>query len=646
MTKPKKQDKAKKKKIAISNLSFWSNFQNIYALIAILLLTAIVFLPSLNNNFVNWDDDKNFYENALVLSSIDFTSLLKNIPSIFSSTVIGNYNPLSHFTFALENVIFGLKNPFYWHLDNLILHLICVMLIFRISLALGLNIWSAIFCALLFGIHPLRVESVAWITERKDVLFGSFYLAALYYYIKGVKDNQPNKYLLRIIILFILSGLSKIQAVSLPLSMLAVDYFMNRKIIWERLIEKWFYFGISLLIGLAGVYFLNQAGSLKSSGNFDLFDRIFIGSYSYIIYYIKLLVPFQTSPMYPYPPSLGINFYLSIIPTLLIIGLTIYSFFRKWKALVFGIVFFTFNIMFLLQIVGAGQGFIADRFTYIAYFGLFFTIAYYFQSLLSNQKYANYFSIGAISYLAIFAYLSFNQNKVWKNSETLWTHVIKYYPNTTISWGNRANYYRDQGRKKEALSDYSTAIGLGDQKAAPYNSRAKLYFQSNYRDTLMMAVQDYSTAISIEPTNSEYYTNRGATFARLQDNDNAIQDLIQAAEYNVNNPNIYLNRSIVYHQLGQYQNEINDINIYLKLNPNNANMWANRANANMLLRNWEPSLADINQAIKMNPNYGVYYFYRAQYYFNTNNLSLAQQDLDKAVQLGFQFNGSIENLAI
>lgn len=618
--------------------------QHSIAILVVLLLTFIVFLPSLQNGFVNWDDDKNFYENPLVVTSTNFGNLIKNTPAIFSTQVIGNYNPLSNWTFALENVIFGLEKPFYWHLDNLLLHLFCVFMIFRIALAMGLNLWASVICALLFGIHPMRVESVAWVTERKDVLFGAFFLTALFYYIKGVKVKNPGKHKIIILALFLLSGLSKIQAVTLPLSMLAVDYFMGRPLEWKRIIEKWYYFSVSVFIGLLGVYFLQEQGSIGSVTNYAVYDRLFIGSYSYIIYFIKLLLPYPLLPLYPYPPSLGIKFYLSIIPALGILGFTYWAYLKEWKALVFGIAFFTFNIMFLLQIVGAGQGFIADRFTYIAYFGFFFAIAYYLQKAYTNKRRGQLINGGIALYLLAFAYITYNQTKIWKDSGTLWTHELQYYDNTRLPWGNRANFYRDSGQRKKALQDYDRAIALDPTKPDPLNSRGKLFFMSNSVDTIRMALNDYTAAINIDPSFAEYHMNRGATYARLQNYNAALADLIKAGELDPNNPVIYLNRSIVYHSLGQYQMEINDINRYLQLDPNNGNMWANRANCKMLLGQWDTALQDINQAIAINPNIGVYYYYRAQYYYNTGSYPEAQKDVNTARQLGFAFNGGLENL--
>ncbi|HMU05309.1 MAG TPA: hypothetical protein PJ990_16865, partial [Saprospiraceae bacterium] len=427
-------------------------------------MTFIVFTTAIKNDFVNWDDDRNFYENPLV-QNISKDNFWKNTKEIFSSGVIGNYNPLTIWTFAIENRFIGLENPSRWHLHNIFLHLICVFLSYRIALLLGLSWRGAILLALLFGIHPMRVESVAWVTERKDVLFGAFYLGALLQYVK-YKDDQKNIRWLWMTSLFVLSLFSKIQAVSLPLSMMAVDYFMDKK--WEikTVINKIPFFILSLIFGIVGVVMLKDFGSLASAEdtiNWNFFQRLFLGAFSFIIYLIKLIVPFRMSPLYPYPSSFPWYFYPSMLIAPIVIYTLYISYKKEYKALFFGLAFFIVNIIFLLQILGAGQGYLADRFTYIAYFGLFFVIAYYVEKyLISNPNHVTAV-VGSLGvYLVFFAAMTFQQNKIWKNSATLWTHVLKYYQQTTLPYGNRANYYRDNKMYTEALADYNKTISMKD----------------------------------------------------------------------------------------------------------------------------------------------------------------------------------------
>ena len=190
-----KKNKAKGKKAVRSATATAPTATNHYLWIAVaLLLTAIAFYPSLANDYVNWDDDVNILENKN-LEVFDWP----HIKAIFSSTVMGGYNPLSIFSLAVEKHFFGL-NPQVHHFTNLVLHLLAVFLVFRILLVMRLSPPAAFVGAVLFGIHPMRVESVALITERKDVLFGVFYLGAMYTYIQSLLQPQRKKYFLALTI--------------------------------------------------------------------------------------------------------------------------------------------------------------------------------------------------------------------------------------------------------------------------------------------------------------------------------------------------------------------------------------------------------------------------------------------------------------
>ena len=616
-------------------------FKSWLPIIAILVITTLVFSNSLNNEFVNWDDDKNFYENSNITSLTD-GNFWANTKQIFTNPVIGNYNPLTIWSFLLENQVFGLDQPFYWHLNNLLLHLLCVLMVYLLCLKLNLSIMGAAAVALLFGIHPMRVESVAWVTERKDVLYGIFYLTALYYYAKSIPNKK--QYLVIILLCFILSLLSKIQAVVLPLSMLAIDYLLKEKLTWKDLYSKWFYFAISLAGGLLGIYFLQDQGSLESNATYPIWQRVFIGSYSYIVYLIKSVVPYRLSPLYPYPNTFPPLFYPTILIAPALLGFLWWSFKKNFKVLVFGLVFFTFNIMFLLQILGAGQGFIADRFTYIAYFGLFFIMGCYIDKLSKMDRfkipaYAVY-GVGVIA----FSFMTFSQNKVWKNSGTLWTHVLQYYNNTTLPYGNRANYYRDSGQTAKALADYSSRIRLKPNESAPYNSRGRLYFNSTDRNDWLKALDDYNKAISLESDNGEYYSNRGAINAKLNNLEAAIFDFNKCIELKPDHAVGYLNRSIMHNMRGDIPAALADIESYLKLNPYNADIWYEAGICKRKLNREADALQDFSKAIQYNNGKGIYYHERCKSFLSLGKKVEARNDYNKARQLGFQVDPSIAPL--
>ena len=622
--------------------AFWTNKQILIPVIALLVITAVVFYPSLLNEFVNWDDDRNFYENSNLVY-FDWA----NIKNIFSTHVIGNYNPLTTFTFALERHLFGLDQPFYWHLNNLILHLICCFFVYRIALELGLDWRFALVVGLLFAIHPMRVESVAWTTERKDVLYGAFFLSGMFYYIRYLK-YKPKKWQVPLItILFLLSLFSKIQAVIFPVSLVLVHYFLNKKIQRRHYFILGLYFLMSLTFGLIGIYFLQFQGSLESTSTYPFGQRLFVGSYSFIVYLIKWIFPYMLSPLYPYPASLDWMFYVSMVPALAVVGFLYYLFKKGHRPAVFGLSFFIVNIVLLLQVLGAGQGFLADRFTYIAYFGLFFLMAYYLQELVQRKpNFTNYVYGGMAAYFLLFSWMTWNQCKIWKDSASLWTHVLKYYENTTLPYGNRANHYRDIGKIKEALADYSEVLRLKPNNEKAYNSRARLYFQNktNSRDTLLLALADYNKAIEIKPDEAEYYINRGAVYARLNQLENAIQDMNTGLGLDPSNDNGYLNRSVLYNSTGQFQLALNDITTYLNLNPYDPQLWYESGKLKVRLGRANEAIADYNRAIQLNPNMGIFYYDRSRAYYGIGNLNQARIDLSAAQQRGVQADPNYQQL--
>ncbi len=621
------------------------DLQSYICIAVILLITSGCFYTSLNNGYVNWDDDKNFAENELI-TTINDKTFWENSSKIFKTHVIGNYNPLSIFSFAVEQKVFGLDQPYYWHRDNLLLHLGCVFFIFFIGKRLGLGYWGASILALLFGIHPMRVESVAWLTERKDVLYGFFYLAAMFYYIKGKQVGFKKRYLAIIAVTFLLSLLSKVQAVILPISLILVDYYLSKdsKITLRSILTKSPLLLGSLIMGFVNIHFLSLNGSIGEQ-EYSGLVRVFIGSFSLVVYYIKSLIPYELSPLYPYPAQIPTYFYVSILSFVATAALLIYSYIKKWNVVFFGVGFFMANVFLLLQILGAGQGFLADRFTYIAYIGLFFMYAYGIEKLIAIRPVLKLPILIATGFiLTAYGVMTFNQNKIWKDSGTLWTHTLKYYSKSTLPWGNRANYYRDNKEIARALHDYSQVIRLAPNKAEPYNSRARLYFNFNERDSLLKALTNYNMAIKLDPGNVEFIVNRGATYAKLGDGSRALENLNEAEKVDPSFANIYLNRSVINNVNGNYPAALIDIDKYLSLKPNFPDMWYEKCRLNNHLNNPSEGLKAANQAIAMNNRKGLYYYERANSYYRLGQSASAKGDIQAAQKLGHKGDPEMINM--
>lgn len=622
----------------------WLSPNTLIPLIGLTFLTVIAFFPVLDAEFVNWDDDKNFSENVLItgLNSENFWS---NVKQIFVTPVIGNYNPLPIFTFAIEHQVFGLDQPIYWHLNNLLLHIGCVIFVFLIGQRLRLSLWATILFAGLFAIHPMRVESVAWVTERKDVLFGIFYLWGMWLYLKNIQGETKLWRTILITLLFVLSLFSKIQAVIFPVSLILLDYLEQGKLTLKQFYTKAHLFAGSIAFGMYGIKLLAEQGSLESTADYSDFQRIFIGSFSYLIYYIKALVPFKLSPLYPYPSDFPVSYYPSILSFVAGGGVMLWSYLKGWKHLCFGVTFFTANVFFLLQIKGAGQGFMADRFTYIAYLGLFYLMAFAYDRYLAKAsnpiKYA-----AVIIPLLIYSIMTFTQSKVWKNSDTLWTHVLKYYTNTTLPYGNRANYYRDTGQTAKALQDYAKTISLKPQEAGPYNSRARLYFDSGKESDLPLALREYNLAIERVDTIAEYYANRGATYARLGQLQPALKDLNKAITLDPTFTNSFLNRSVIHRQLGNVQAAIKDLEAYMKNSAYQPDLWYELGAMYNRINDYKSGLQKLNRAVQLDNKKGIYFIERGKANFSLGNKAQAVSDINTATQLGADVPAKVKEVIL
>ncbi|MEI6900727.1 MAG: hypothetical protein WCL00_12685, partial [Bacteroidota bacterium] len=304
--------------------------------IVVMVLTFIVLFPTLKNGFIpTWDDDYFVTGNTLI-KDFNFNS----VRLMFTTPVAGAYVPLTLMSLAFDYLLFGL-NPVGFHFTNLLLHLLCSFLVFYFLHQLGLKPIYAAFGALLFGIHPMHVESFAWVTERKDLLYGLFFLLSLISYLKYLKEQEKGmKFLVLSLVAFILALFSKIQAVTLPLALLLLDYLFKRPFRLKMMLEKIPFFILSLLFGIVGILMLSNQGALKSNEMTPLFERFIFGFYALGNYLVKFIAPFFLSSFYPVPKApfsaLPILYYLNLLFLPLVVFL-VYRNFRQNRVVVFGL---------------------------------------------------------------------------------------------------------------------------------------------------------------------------------------------------------------------------------------------------------------------------------------------------------------------
>lgn len=635
-----------------------------------LLVTLACYWPSVNNELVNWDDDPNIVENQNVINAGKneaFSTTFSNIFSLEKGNVIGNYNPLPILTFAMEkratNADFKDKVSFAKfvrtvHTNNLILHLFVVFFAMRVLMLLGIGPWGALLGGLLMGIHPMRVESVAWATERKDVLFGAFFFASLECYIRyrqAINSSRASLFFILSMVLAVFSLYSKVQAVTLVVSMFVVDYWMRRAWSMRIIVEKVPLLLASLAMGLANIYTLKVQGSTNDDiTGFNIIDRACIATWSFSVYLFKLFIPEPMSPLYPYPKPLQWFVYASPVVFLAVAAAVYWLWKNDRRVWVFGFLFFFLNVAPVLQFFGAGQGYLADRFTYVPYFGFFAIAAWLYDKYREDASKSLYLNLGFGVALAAFMFLTVRQIGVWKNGDTLWSHVMKYEfdeaknkPTSALPYWNRGQYLRKKGEVARALADYTTAVNVDPDNPELYNSRGKTYFDlastgkredPKTAENLQKALSDYNKSIELSEkkpkTQSEALINRGAAKGLSGQFEAALVDLNKGVALDPTNKNGYFNRSIVYYNLNNYDQAINDYSEYLKLEPYDANMLYERGMLRRVKSQFNDSKADLDRAIQIRPDFGLAYLERARVQGLNGNKAGAQIDYQRAAQYG------------
>jgi tetratricopeptide (TPR) repeat protein len=607
----------------------------VWLLPAILVVTLIVFYPALNNDLIyTWDDGLNITDNHLTAKLNT-----ENVKGIFTQDVGNNYNPLPVLAFAVIRSQVGLK-PFLYHLVNVMLHLVCVALVFQTTKLLTKKPFVIGAVTLLFAIHPMRVESVAWITELKDVMFASFYFGALIAYIKWIR--KPGKQILLyvlMLVLAVLSMLSKIQAVSLPLSMLLIDYLEKRPLKFKLILEKIPFFLLSAATGITGIYFLKTGDSLIINEAYPLTQRILFGCYSLGSYIVRLFAPINLSAYYPYPVRtdgmLPTLYYIT--PVLLIAGVVwVIIKYRSNRIVIFGLLFFFFNVMFVLQVVGAGKAFMAERFTYVPYFGLFFIAATSLQNLSEQKKNLAFFGKSVFAaYALVFAVLSYQRCLVWKNNETLWKDNVKKYPNSDVGYDNLGVHYRNLKENDKAMENYNKVLAINPKYALTYNNRGNIYFERGQDD---LALADYNKAIELDAKKVTTYANRALIYCRKNEYAKAEEDFAKAQQLDSTFARTYFNRGILYDVEGKYQKAVDDFTKYLNLVPTDDGIYNSRGIAYQKMGKQREAVADFSKAIEMMPKEPIYWENRSHSYNLMGEKEAAKKDALKAKQMGRNFD--------
>jgi tetratricopeptide (TPR) repeat protein len=524
--------------------------QKLIVYIALTVITLAVFWQVNHYAFINLDDPVYVIENSHIQSGIT----LDGFRWAFSSTYAEFWHPLTWLSLMFDYQLHGLNAGGY-HVTNLILHILSTLLLFWLFNRMTGMMWRSAFVAAFFALHPLHVESVAWIAERKDVLSAFFWMLTLCLYVYYTEKPVMKRYL-PVVFCFVLALMSKPMVVTLPVILILLDYWplerfelrklegnltivVTRKVLLKSLWEKIPFFVLSAVFSIITIY--AQFNPSVKHYQFPLGPRLANAPVSFMTYLEKAFVPNYMAVFYPFSFQLpawqvwGSVFLILFISVVVIISM------RRLPYLFTGWLWYAITLLPVIGIIPVGGFSMADRFTYLPLIGITVMLAWGIPPLIKSEDMRKKILFPAsMAFLAILTFLTWQQCGYWKNSIDLFNHTLQVTKHNYLAHIDLGSALFDEGKTEDAIAHYSEAI-------------------------------------SIMPNIILSYNNRGIAYAKLGQHQRAFEDFNKAISLKSDDADVYINRGFAYTQLGQYQRAIEDFNEAIRLKPDYAKAYNNRA---------------------------------------------------------------------
>ena len=612
----------------------------IFITVGLFVITFLCFVPSLQNDWVNWDDPTYVLNNPLIVSdSIQWSAIWKQ------EQVLGIYHPLTLLSYAFDYQIWG-TDPYGFHLTNIVFHALNTCLVFFVFRNLRTSLLISTIIALLFGIHPMHVESVTWISERKDVLYVFFLLLSWISYLlyRSADVHRKWGWYGLLLVLFACSILSKPIAFVFPVILILSDYLLDGRFILKSIVQK----TPVILMALVAL-FIAQSGQVDSQSLSSVSEHpvptIFYGSYNVLVYLFKSFIPMHLSVFHPFPldDSMNTLLYLSAIPFVALLWLLYWSF-RKEKRIFFGLAFFLLTIAPLLQIIPFGKALTSERYTYLPYLGIFFVIGSLIERILNKNLQKGKLIFGGIATcVIIFTAISIRQQLVWKNGNTLWTSAIESNPDAYFPYLSRGRYFVQSGQTNAAWNDFQKSVKLHPNPEAFY----EIGLIQEARGETKAALESYLKATKSKIPYAKAHMNVATLYGKLGNRNQARFHIEKALQIDPDYSLARYNLAILLKIEGKLELASVQINKALDLEPKNMKYLEMRAAIYTDLSKHRKAIRDFKQVIRENPKNAVATYYLGLNYLQIGDTVAAKKELLKAAKLNYPLPAEIiETLGI
>lgn len=603
----------------------------------LVLATAGVYYQVYSFGFVNYDDGEYVYQNPHIRNGITTAT----IKWAFTTGYCCFWHPLTWLSHALDRQLFG-DNPAGHHITGVIFHIANALLVFWIFKKMTNAIGASAFVAALFALHPLHVESVAWVSERKDVLSTFFWLLTMWAYVRYVRRTSVSRYLL-IVLFFVLGMMSKPMLVTLPFVLLLLDYWplgrfdkARLKTIRFLITEKIPLFAIAFGASIVAYVVQKKGGAIPTGENFAFPIRLANGCISYMQYIIKMIWPTKLAMFYPHPEQdVSVLFAVMSAVILLAVTILVIRFSKGHRYLFTGWFWYIGTLVPVIGLVQVGGHAMADRYTYITLTGLFIIIAWGLPELLSKWRFREIvLSIAAIISLTAMGIKANIQTSYWSNSVALFSHAIGVTRNNAeahcglgIAYGNLGRHqesieslkrsisidpdYADAyynlgvtfgrlGRWQDAIEAFKQAIKAMPDWAEVHCSLGEAYVSiGSYQD----ALETYKQAIRIDPALAKARCGLGAVYIDLERYQESVEPLQQAVVIRRNYTDAYYNLGVAFNKLGRWYDAVEAFRQAIRTRPDWAEAHFNLGTAYGRIGNYQKEIESYRQAVSIKPDY-------------------------------------------
>ncbi|MBC2717393.1 MAG: tetratricopeptide repeat protein [Desulfobacteraceae bacterium] len=588
-----------------------AKYQTVLLCLLLIAATAAVYFQVYDFNFINYDDDDYVTANDHIQDGLT----LKGIAWAFTTTHAGNWHPLTWMSHMMDVQLFDM-NAGSHHFTNLFFHICNTLILFLVFCKMTGSRWKSVFVAALFALHPMHVESVAWVSERKDVLSTFFWMLTMWSYVSYARRPSFYRYVW-VMLFFVFGLLSKSMLVTLPCVLLLMDFWPLNRIqfyppaspgsdhrkpaVIQLILEKIPLFVFAALSSAATFYAQKQGGAVVALESIPLNVRIANSLVAYVRYIEKMVYPINLGVIYPHERMFpwweisGAGLVLLIITFLSLWAL------KKYPYFFVGWFWFLGTLVPVIGIIQVGSQSMADRYTYVPYIGLFIVIAWGIPTLMKQWRFARLLpGVGAIAVLSLLTALSWRQAGFWKNSLALFEHTLAVTSDNYTAHNNLGAALYAQGKSDEALSHYQQAVNINPDYGKGHYNLGVLLEQKGDRDG---AVRHYTEAIRVNPDSDKSHYNLGVLLEAKGQNEVAVRHYFRAININPAYHQAHNNLGAILLKKGRVNDAIKYFKKALEINPEYEKAHFSIGVAFNKLEQYDQAVKHYQKALEINPDY-------------------------------------------